>query len=156
CPGRGGNQLHHLAGLRPHAVGIQLDLRADSQKTKYLICQLADRDTGSGPQVHNLPHSFFGAGSKQESVYRVGDEIQVADRLQAAQSYGSACHRLRHNRRYDRARGLTWTEGVEWPDRNDRQTEGGIEALGDLIGSYLRSRIRGLGLKRVLLVNWNV
>src|SRR5262249_52907794 len=107
-------------------------------------------------QVHNLPHSFFGAGSKQESVYRVGDEIQVADRLQAAQPYRSGCHRLRHNRRYDRARGLTWTEGVEWPDRYDRQTEGGIEALSDLIGSYFRSRIRGLGLKRVFLVNWNV
>jgi hypothetical protein len=108
--------------------------------------EVADADFPAAAEVDRLADGARLGPGPHETVHRVGDEIQVARRMQAAQLDGRAGQALTDDGRDDGAGRLAGAEGVERPHRDYRKLVGAGERLGQLVRSDLTGRVRRLPL----------
>ena len=117
---------------------------------------VADRRLDPGAGIEDATDDPLGGGGADghEGRDRIGDVIEVPGRRQEAQPQRAiAAGELRGDGRDHGARRLARPVRVERPQRDDRDAEAQVVALGELVGGDLRCRVRGLRLEWMRLVD---
>src|SRR5207253_5373827 len=144
-----------LAALGPYAFILGNDRKIFPQRLENSGCKFSYGNLATGSEIDYLTDSLWRFRRLDESFYRIRHVVEIARWFDIAQANCFISQRLGDDRWNHRARGLARTVGVEGPHSHDRQSEGHIEGLNDLVCANLRGRVRRLALKRMTLIDWN-
>src|SRR6185437_5481558 len=153
---RASHELADLAsfGPKPPFVGQYEQLAA--QKVADEIDDGRDGDVYTGADVEHLARVGSTRAELNECLHSVSDVNEVPARSRRSDRNGSSAQCLRHDRGYDRALRLPWSERVEGTCNHDRETKGKTKRLGKLVGAHLARGIRRLRVERMCFIDGRV